>query len=82
MGRACRTNVIEEEHVYIFVGKTRKKETIRIITHRWVDDIKIDLVETGWGGMDWVGLIQDRHKWRALVKAVMIVRVRRILGIF
>jgi hypothetical protein len=36
-----------------------------------VDNIKIDLLEIGWGGVDWIGLAQDRSKWRALVNAVM-----------
>jgi hypothetical protein len=38
---------------------------------RWVDNIKMDLLEIGWGGVDWIGLAQDRDKWRALVNAVM-----------
>jgi hypothetical protein len=42
---------------------------------RWVDNIKMHLGETGWSGVDWVGLAQDRHKWRALVKAAMNLRV-------
>jgi hypothetical protein len=42
--------------------------------HRWVDNIKLDLGEKKWGGMDWIGLAQDRDKWRALVKAVMNLR--------
>jgi hypothetical protein len=36
-----------------------------------VDNIKIDLRETGWDGMDWIELAQDRHQWRALVNTVM-----------
>jgi hypothetical protein len=36
-----------------------------------VDIIKMDLVERGWSGMDWIGLAEDRYKWRALVNAVM-----------
>jgi hypothetical protein len=36
-----------------------------------VDNIKIDLVEMVWGGVDWIGLTQDRKKWRAHVNAVM-----------
>jgi hypothetical protein len=36
-----------------------------------VDNIKINLLEIGWGGVDWIGLAQDRNKWRALVNAVM-----------
>jgi hypothetical protein len=42
---------------------------------RWVDNIKIDILEIGWGGVDWIGLAQDRDKWRALVNAVMNPRV-------
>jgi hypothetical protein len=40
-----------------------------------VDNIKMDLREIGWDGMDWIGLDQDRNKWRALVNAVMNLRV-------
>jgi hypothetical protein len=42
---------------------------------RWVDNIKIDLREIGWNGGDWIDLTQDRDQWRALVKAVMNLRV-------
>jgi hypothetical protein len=41
----------------------------------WVDNIKTDLLEIGWGGVDWIGLAQDRDKWNALVNAVMNLRV-------
>jgi hypothetical protein len=40
-----------------------------------VDNIEMDLGEMGWGGVDWIGLAQDMNKWRALVKAAMILRV-------
>jgi hypothetical protein len=42
---------------------------------RSVDNIKMDLVEKGWGNVDWIGLAQDRDKWRALVNAVMNLQV-------
>jgi hypothetical protein len=42
---------------------------------RWVDNIKTNLLEIGWGGVDWIGLGQDRDKWRALVNSVMDLRV-------
>jgi hypothetical protein len=40
-------------------------------TRRWVDNIKMDLLEICWGAVDWIGLAQDRDKWRDLVKAVI-----------
>jgi hypothetical protein len=42
---------------------------------RWVDNIKMDLSEIGWVGMDWIYLAQDRDQWRALVNTVMNLRV-------
>jgi hypothetical protein len=42
---------------------------------RWEDNIKMDLREVGWGGMDWINLAQDRDRCRALVNAVMNLRV-------
>jgi len=42
---------------------------------RWEDDIKMDFKEVGWGNMNWIDLAQDRGMWRALVNAVMSLRV-------
>jgi len=42
---------------------------------RWENNIKVDLQEFGWGGMDWIDVDQDRSRWRALVNAVMNLRV-------
>jgi hypothetical protein len=41
---------------------------------RWVDNIRMDLVEVGWSDVDWIRLAQDMYKWRALVNAVMNLR--------
>jgi hypothetical protein len=41
----------------------------------WIDNIKMDLLEIGLGGLDWNGMAQDRHSWRALVNAVMALQV-------
>jgi predicted small integral membrane protein len=38
---------------------------------RWVDKIKMDLVEVGWVDVDWIGLVQERNKWRALVNVLI-----------
>jgi hypothetical protein len=43
--------------------------------HRWEDNIKMDLEEVGCDGMDWIELAQDKDRWRALVNAVMNLRV-------
>jgi hypothetical protein len=42
---------------------------------RWEDNIKMDLQEVGWGGMNWIEMAQDRDRWRSLVNAVMNLRV-------
>jgi hypothetical protein len=43
--------------------------------HRWVDNIRMDLGEVGWGDVDWIGLSRDRNRWRALVNSVLNLRV-------
>jgi len=57
------------------VGRPEKKKTLGRPTHRWEDNIKIDLQEVGWGGMKWSDLAQDRDRWHALVNAVINLRV-------
>ena len=49
---------------------------------KWEDNIKMDLQEVGWGGMDWTDLAQDRDRWRALVNAVMNLQVPQNAGNF
>jgi hypothetical protein len=53
------------------VGKPEGKRLLGRPRSRWVDDIKMDLAEKGWDGVDWIGLAQDREKWRALMNTVM-----------
>jgi hypothetical protein len=57
------------------VGKPEGKRPLRRQRRRWVDNIKMDLTEIWWDGMDWIGLGQDRDKWRVLVNTVMNLRV-------
>ena len=55
--------------------KREEKRPLGRPRRRWEDNIKIDVQEVGCGGMDWIGLVQDRDRWRALVNAVMNLRV-------
>jgi hypothetical protein len=57
------------------VGKPEGKRPLGTPRHRWVDNIKMDLSEIGWDDVDWIGLAQDKDKWRALVNAAMNLRV-------
>jgi hypothetical protein len=66
----------EKRNAYrILVGKPEGKRPLGKPRHRSVDNIKMDLREIGWDGMDWIHLAQDRDRWRALVKTVMNLRV-------
>jgi hypothetical protein len=58
----------------ILQGKLEEKRPLQRPRRRWVDNIKMDLRETGWGGMDWIDLAHDRDQWRALENTVMSVR--------
>jgi 3-oxoacyl-ACP reductase-like protein len=57
------------------VGKPEGKKPLGRSRRRWEDNIKMDLQEVGCVGMDWIGLAQDRDSWRALVNAVINLRV-------
>jgi hypothetical protein len=55
----------------LLVGKPEGKRPLGRPRRMWADNIKMDLLEIGWGGVDWIGLAQDRDKRRALVNAVV-----------
>jgi hypothetical protein len=59
----------------ILVGKPEGKRHLGRPKRMWMDNIKVDLREIEWDGMDWIDLAQDRDQWRALVNAVMNFRV-------
>jgi hypothetical protein len=59
----------------ILVGKPEGKRPLGSPRRRWEDNIRMDIREIGWGGMDWIDLAQDRDQWSALVNTVMSHRV-------
>ena len=66
----------EERGAYrVLVGKPEGKRPLGRPRCRWVDNIRMDLQEVGCGYVDWIGLAQDRDRWRTLVSAVMNLRV-------
>jgi hypothetical protein len=67
---------MEKRNVYrLLVRKPEGKRQLGRPRYRCVDSIKVDLVEIGWGGVDWIGLAEDKEKWRAIVNSVMDLRV-------
>jgi hypothetical protein len=58
------------------VGKTEGKRPLGRARPRWVVNIRMDLGEVGWGDVDWIGLAQDRNRWRALVNSVLKLLVK------
>jgi hypothetical protein len=73
MGGACSTNG-GERNAYRLVGKPKGKRPLGRQKRRRVDNIKMDLEAVGWGDVDWIGLAQDKNRWRALVNSVINLR--------
>jgi hypothetical protein len=66
----------EKRNLYrLLVGKLEGKRPLGKPRRRWIDNIKVDLLEIGLNVVDWIGLAQDRYRWRALVNSVMNLRV-------
>ena len=66
----------EEIGVYrVLLGKPQGRRPLGRPRRRWVDNIRMGVQEVGCGYMDWIGLAQDRDKWRTLVSAVMNLQV-------
>jgi hypothetical protein len=53
------------------LGKPEGKRPLGKPRRRWENNVKIDIRERGWGGMDWIHMVQDKDQWRALVNRVM-----------
>jgi hypothetical protein len=66
----------EKRNTYrLSVGKPERKRPLGRPRRSWVDNISMDFGEVGWGAVDWIGLAQDRKRWRALVNSVLTLRV-------
>jgi len=59
----------------VLVGKPEEKRPLGRPRRRWVDNIRMDLRKVGCGYVDWIGLVQDRDRWRTLVSAVINLRI-------
>jgi hypothetical protein len=71
MGRACSSNGENRNAYRILVGKPEGKRPLGRHRRRCEDNIKMDLRERGWGGIDWIDLAQDMDQWRSLVNTLM-----------
>jgi hypothetical protein len=75
MGGACSTNGEKRNAYRLLVGTPEGRRPLGRPRRRWLTNIRINLVEVGWDDVHWIGLGQDRDKWRALVNSVLNLRV-------
>jgi hypothetical protein len=61
-------------------GKPEGKRPLGRPRRRWVDNIRMDLGEVGWVDVDWIGLAQDRNRWRSLANSVLTFVFHEMLG--
>jgi hypothetical protein len=71
MGRACNTNGGKRNAYRILMGNPERNRPLGRPRCKWVDNIKMDPREMGWGGVDWIDLAYDRDEWRALLNTEM-----------
>jgi hypothetical protein len=68
-------NGVKRNAYRLLVGKPERKRSLGRPRRRWVDNIRMDLGEVGWDDVDWIGLAQDRNRWRAVVNSVLNLQV-------
>jgi hypothetical protein len=80
MGGPCST-IGEKRNAYrLLVKKPEGKRPLGRPRRRWLDNIRMDLLEVGWADVDWIGLANDGNRWRALVNSVLNLRDPRNIG--
>jgi hypothetical protein len=78
-GHVARMGV--KRNVYrLLVAKPQGRRPLGRPRRRWLDNIRMDLVEVGWGDVHWIGLAQERDRWRALMNSVLNLPVPQIAG--
>jgi len=75
MGGRCSTHWIRNAYEILVGIHHERKKPLGRTRCRWEDNIRRDLREIGWEGVDWIHLAQDREQWRALVNTVINLRV-------
>jgi hypothetical protein len=74
MGGSLSTNGEKRNTYRLLVGKPEGKRPLERLRRRWMDNIRMDLGEVGWGDVDWIRLAQDRNRWRAFVSSLLNLR--------
>jgi hypothetical protein len=70
------TRMGEKRNMYrLLVGRPQGRRQLGRLRRGWIHNIKMDLLEIGLGVVDWIGLVQERYRWRALANSVMNLRV-------
>jgi hypothetical protein len=75
VGGTCDTNGEKRKVYRLLVGKPEGKRPLGRPRRRSIDNINMDRLEIGLNAVDWIGLAEDRYRWRALVNPVMNLRV-------
>jgi hypothetical protein len=75
IGGECSTNGEKRSAHKLLLEKPEGEMPLGRPRRRWVDNIRMDLVEAGWSDVDWIGLARDRDRWRALVNSVLNLRI-------
>jgi hypothetical protein len=82
MGGACSTHRRDEKCYSILVRIPEGKRLLKKPRHKWEDNIRMDVRESGWENVEWIHLVQDRYELQALVNVVMNLQVSYEVGNF